>query len=225
MCVSQEREPQAEKEKKEREELRAAEQKQAQRATGLMNVQPKRPVSQVSLILPQFSPPRTNRLASHIRADCEGSERERDRERERETSDSPYIKTSTHRQTMFEVLGESSYVFSQPSSLLSTRREREREREREEETSVSPYIKTSTHHTTLYEGLRCWVSHPMFALIPPLFPPLMGTSCDLVFRGLWGMCRYGAVSFLDMLCRDCFVQIDLRLGSTLTYPQHYRFCL
>ena len=100
-----------------------------------------------------------------------------------------------------------------------------REREREEETSVSPYIKTSTHHTTLYEGLRCWVSHPMFALIPPLFPPLMGTSCDLVFRGLWGMCRYGAVSFLDMLCRDCFVQIDLRLGSTLTYPQHYRFCL
>ena len=121
----------------------------------------------------------------------------------------------------------------------------EREREREEETSVSPYIKTSTHHTTLYEGLRCWVSHPMFALIPPLFPPLMrerererergkhqihpilrplpivrrclrcwvshpmfslsppllsllvGTSCDLVFRGLWGMCRYGAVSFLE----------------------------
>ena len=104
-------------------------------------------------------------------------------------------------------------------------RDRAREREREEETSVSPYIKTSTHHTTLYEGLRCWVSHPMFALIPPLFPPLVGTSCDLVFRGLWGMCRYGAVSFLDMLCRDCFVQIDLRLGSTLTYPQHYRFCL
>ena len=132
-------------------------------------------------------------------SDC--ANRERDRERERETSDSPYIKTSTH--------------------LV----ERERERERERETSVSPYIKTSTHHTTLYEGLRCWVSHPMFALIPPLLSPLMGTSCDLVFRGLWGMCRYGAVSFLDMLCRDCFVQIDLRLGSTLTYPQHYRFCL
>ena len=45
----------------------------------------------------------------------------RERERERETSDSPYIKTSTHRQTMFEVLGESSYVASQPSSPLPTR--------------------------------------------------------------------------------------------------------
>ena len=46
---------------------------------------------------------------------------ERERERERETSDSPYIKTSTHLvRRVFEVLGESSYVFSQPSSLLST---------------------------------------------------------------------------------------------------------
>ena len=46
---------------------------------------------------------------------------ERGRERERETSDSPYIKTSTHLvRRVLEVLGESSYVFSQPSSLLST---------------------------------------------------------------------------------------------------------
>ena len=56
-------------------------------------------------------------------------------ERERETSDSPYIKSSTHRQTMLEVLGESSYVFSQPSKRTS---ETERERERERETSDSP---------------------------------------------------------------------------------------
>ena len=47
--------------------------------------------------------------------------RQRERERERETSDSPYIKTSTHLvRRVFKVLGESSYVSSQPSSLLST---------------------------------------------------------------------------------------------------------
>ena len=147
-------------------------------------------------------------------------EREREREREEETSVSPYIKTSTHYTTLYGGLRRERERERERETSV-----RERERERERETSVSPYIKTSTHHTTLYEGLRCWVSHPMFALSPPLFSPLMGTSCDLVFRGLWGMCCYGADSILDMLCRDCFVQIDLRLGSTLTYPQHYRFCL
>ena len=58
-CGSHQRDTQAEKKKKEQDELRAAEQKQAQRATGLINVQPKRPVSLV----------------------CQ---RERERERERE---------------------------------------------------------------------------------------------------------------------------------------------
>ena len=49
------------------------------------------------------------------------TDRQTDRQTERETSDSPYIKTSTHLvRRVFEVLGESSYVFSQPSSLLST---------------------------------------------------------------------------------------------------------
>ena len=46
-CGSHQRDTQAEKKKKEQDELRAAEQKQAQRATGLINVQPKRPVSLV----------------------------------------------------------------------------------------------------------------------------------------------------------------------------------
>ena len=32
----------------------------------------------------------------------------------------------------------------------------------------------------------------MLPLSPPLLSLLVGTLCDLVFRGLWGMCCYGA---------------------------------